>query len=72
MNLVRSICSASLNLRNKCFIKVRQPLQKVVVYVKDISLPDELVKNIKDEINVKQVEFVEVFNNVEYVEKQYL
>ena len=63
MELVREISTLGQSLRVQNNLKVRQPLQKVEIYIKnkelankdDISWMNEIVK---DELNVKQVEFV--------------
>ena len=55
MNVVRKICSFGLNIRDENRIKVRQPLAKVFVAVKD-PLLQEIVKA---ELNVKDIEYCE-------------
>ncbi len=49
----RRIISLALELRNKATIKVRQPLQKLMV--KQLKLSPEYLEIIKDEINVKEI-----------------
>ncbi len=64
MNLVRKICELGHAERKKLSIKVRQPLQKFKIQsirqAQDKSskfkINEELVKLIKDELNVKQIE----------------
>ena len=56
MEIVRKIVEMGLAKRDEAGIKVRQPLQKLEVRSK--KLEDEYVKLIKDEVNVKNVEFV--------------
>jgi len=55
MNMIRKICSLGLNIREEKRIKVRQPLSKVFVAVKDSSL-QEIVRA---ELNVKNIEYSE-------------
>jgi isoleucyl-tRNA synthetase len=56
---VRTIVSKALELRAKAGIKVRQPLSKLRVKSKDsgASKKTELIDLIKDEVNIKHVEF---------------
>ncbi len=60
MDLARRIASLGLSARNNANLKVRQPLAKVVVHVREGSaeLPAELVDIVRDEINVKVLEFI--------------
>ncbi len=66
MNMAQVISSLVLSLRKKVNIKVRQPLQKVLLPVmnermkEQISLVSELVKN---EVNVKEIEFLDADNS---------
>ncbi len=53
MKRVRDIVSLALEARSRANIKVRQPLQKLVV--KDLNLEEAFVELIKDEVNVKEV-----------------
>ncbi|MDD5071194.1 MAG: isoleucine--tRNA ligase [Patescibacteria group bacterium] len=57
MEQVRKIVELGLAERDKAVIKVRQPLQKLKA--KSEKLKAEYVELIKDELNVKEVEFVE-------------
>ncbi|MGB9521388.1 MAG: DUF5915 domain-containing protein, partial [Anaerolineales bacterium] len=60
MALARQVASLGLSARNAAGLKVRQPLQKVLVYAGEThSLLPELVEIVKDELNVKEFEFVE-------------
>lgn len=60
MELARQIASLGLSSRNSAGLKVRQPLSKVLVYAgKTKTLLPELVEIVKDELNVKEFEFVE-------------
>ncbi len=61
MDLAQRICSIILSLRRKVGIKVRQPLQKIMLPVLDSNLKPsvEAVKQlILNEINVKEIEFI--------------
>jgi hypothetical protein len=54
MEVVRSVCSLGLNLREENRLKLRQPLQKAYANMKNV----ELLEIVKEELNVKEVEFV--------------
>ena len=58
MDLARRIASLGLSARNNANLKVRQPLAKVLVHVREGSaeLPNELVEIVADELNVKTLE----------------
>jgi isoleucyl-tRNA synthetase len=61
MNLAQEVVSISLSLRNENKIKVRQPLKKVLVYVKKESNKHTLLQMapiICDELNVKTIQVV--------------
>lgn len=59
MSLARQIASLGLSARNSAGLKVRQPLAKVLVYTGEKrSMDDEMVDIVKDELNVKDFEFV--------------
>jgi isoleucyl-tRNA synthetase len=61
MQLAQDICSLVLSLRKKVNIKVRQPLQKVMIPVlnPDMKVQLEKVENlIKSEVNVKELEYI--------------
>lgn len=61
MNIAQKISSMILGLRRKVNIKVRQPLQKIMVPLLDESFEEkfEAVKNlIFTEVNVKEVEYL--------------
>ncbi len=53
MQETRRIVSLALELRQKADVKVRQPLQKLLL--KKSELPDKYLEIIKDELNVKEV-----------------
>ncbi len=60
MELARQIASLGLSARNSAGIKVRQPLAKALAYAGgEQTLPAELLEIIKDELNVKDFEFVD-------------
>ncbi len=59
MQDVRDIIQTALQLRTKAGIKVRQPLQQLSIMNDKLSITEELVKIIKEEVNVKSVEVVE-------------
>ncbi|HEX4850784.1 MAG TPA: DUF5915 domain-containing protein, partial [Puia sp.] len=61
MQLAQDASSLILSLRKKVNIKVRQPLQKVLIPVLNPGMKDQIlqVENlIKSEVNVKEVEFL--------------
>jgi isoleucyl-tRNA synthetase len=61
MELAQQICSLVLSLRKKEKIKVRQPLQKIMVPVANEKMKEQLVKvesYILSEVNVKAVEYI--------------
>jgi isoleucyl-tRNA synthetase len=60
MELARSIASLGLSARNNSNLKVRQPLSKVLVHVREGSaeLPAALVEIVADELNVKTIEYI--------------
>ena len=58
MALARQVASLGLAARNSAGLKVRQPLSRVLVYAGgQVSLRDELVEIVTDELNVKRLEF---------------
>jgi isoleucyl-tRNA synthetase len=62
MQLAQDASSLILSLRKKVNIKVRQPLQKVLIPVLDPSMRQQLKKVedlIKTEVNVKEIEYLE-------------
>ncbi len=61
MSLAQDVCSLVLSLRKKVNIKVRQPLQKVLIPVLNPGMAAQLLKIedlIKAEVNVKEVEYL--------------
>jgi len=67
MQLAQDLCSMILSLRKKNSIKVRQPLQKIMVPVLDEAFGKQLKhveKLILSEVNVKELEYLEPNNSV--------
>ncbi len=61
MQLAQDACSLLLSLRKKVAIKVRQPLQKVLIPVTSPKMQQQLqqVENlIKAEVNIKEIEYL--------------
>ncbi len=61
MALAQQVCSLVLSIRKKESLKVRQPLQKVLIPVMNGSMQSQLEKVsdlIKAEVNVKEVDFL--------------
>lgn len=61
MQLAQDASSLVLSLRKKVNIKVRQPLQKVLIPVMSLSMQEQLRKVedlIKAEVNVKEIEYL--------------
>ncbi|MCZ2223158.1 MAG: isoleucine--tRNA ligase [Chitinophagales bacterium] len=61
MQLAQDTCSLVLSIRKKVNIKVRQPLQKVMIPVLNPSMKEQLQKVedlIKSEVNVKELQYV--------------
>jgi len=61
MKLARETASQGLSARSNAGIKVRQPLSQVLVHVKEgrAELDDELIEIVRDELNVKDLVFVQ-------------
>ncbi len=66
MALARRVASLGLSARGNAGIKVRQPLNKVMVFVSEGStdLSNTLVAIVADELNIKNFEFVEDASNL--------
>ena len=65
MRLAQDVCSLVLSLRKKVNIKVRQPLQKVLIPALDPQMKAQLQKIeelIRAEVNVKEIEYLEPDN----------
>jgi len=62
MSLVRKAVELGLSKRDEAGIKVRQPLAKMTIRALHLtivdSLSDEYIKLIKDELNIKEIEFI--------------
>ncbi len=59
MSLARTVASLGLSARKAASLKVRQPLAKVLVSAGKATLRPDLVDVVKDELNVKEFNFVE-------------
>ena len=67
MQLAQQICSMGLSLRKKSNLRVRQPLQKIVIPVKDATMREQIERVqhlICSELNVKEIEFLAQDNNL--------
>ncbi|WP_447641937.1 MULTISPECIES: isoleucine--tRNA ligase [Chitinophagaceae] len=67
MQLAQDASSLILSIRKKVNIKVRQPLQKVMIPVLDAHMKTQLEKIedlIKSEVNVKEIEYLEPNNSI--------
>jgi isoleucyl-tRNA synthetase len=61
MQLAQDVCSLVLSLRKKVNIKVRQPLQKILIPVLDPAMHEQLAliqDLITAEVNVKEIEYL--------------
>lgn len=61
MQMAQDICSLILSIRKKAGIKVRQPLQKILIPIYSEAEKSQLQKVeelIKSEVNVKEVEYI--------------
>jgi isoleucyl-tRNA synthetase len=61
MQLAQEVCSLILSLRKKESLKVRQPLQKVLIPVFNPAMQQQLQKVedlIKNEVNIKEIEYL--------------
>ncbi|MGZ5254668.1 MAG: isoleucine--tRNA ligase [Flavitalea sp.] len=66
MGMAQDISSLVLSLRKKVNIKVRQPLQKVLIPVLTDNMKSQIEKIselVKSEVNVKEIEFLESDNS---------
>ena len=59
MDLIRDIISLGRNAREEAKIKVRQPISEVILDGKNRDVISDLVDLIKEELNVKEVEFAD-------------
>ncbi|MDX1917455.1 MAG: isoleucine--tRNA ligase [Rickettsiaceae bacterium] len=62
MDIVREICTAALFVRNENNLRVRQPLALVKVIMNHSTPIKQFQEIIKDELNVKKIEFLENLN----------
>ena len=70
MDLVRDVCSLGRFAREEVNIKVRQPISKLMLPKSDEIIIGDLLPVIKEELNVKEVEFKEDMTEyLEYVVK---
>lgn len=63
MDKVRDICSSGLHIRSEKNIRVRQPLAKLTILMEDPSYIREFDSLVKDELNVKMIEYSDEFAN---------
>ncbi len=62
MDAVRKVVSAVRSIRNEVGIKVRQPLQRILVYTKSKAVREGLplmAAIVQEEVNVKEIQFVD-------------
>ena len=59
MDLVRDLISLGRNAREESKVKVRQPISEVILDGKNKSTIEDLIDLVKEELNVKEVNFVE-------------
>jgi len=67
VNTARTLTSLALSLRKKEQIKVRQPLQKMIIPVKnkaERARIERIVEQLKSEINLKEVELLDDANSL--------
>ena len=62
MDLVRNLISIGRYVREESKIKVRQPLSEALLDGKNKELIDDLIPLIKEELNIKEVKFVDDLN----------
>ena len=67
MQLAQQICSMGLSLRKKSNLRVRQPLAKIVLPVRDVNFKAQVERVehlICSELNVKEIEFLAADNDL--------
>ena len=70
MDLIRDLISLGRNVREETKIKVRQPINEVLIDAKNEELISDLVTLIEEELNVKKVTFIkDVSNYMEFIVK---
>ena len=65
MSMAQTILRLSLSLRKKVNIKVRQPLQKILVPVQSDRMKQQIENDkelIKNEVNIKEIEYLAADN----------
>ena len=62
MDLVRDLIRLGRNTREEASIKIRQPLKKVLLDIKNKEIIGDLTELIKEELNVKEIEYIKDFN----------
>ena len=62
MDLVRNLISIGRYVREEAKIKVRQPLSEALIDGKNKDLINDLVPLIKEELNIKEIKFVDDLN----------
>lgn len=63
MDLARNLVGLGRSARVQCKIKVRQPIQKMLIDGKHYDLINDLVPLMEEELNVKEVEFAQDLAN---------
>lgn len=65
--LARDVIATSMRLRNECQLKVRQPLSSLFVCCDDKNADKIKIfeKNIKDELNIKEIKYINDFSLLE-------
>ena len=63
MDLVRHLISLGRNIREEVKIKVRQPLSEALIDAKNKDMIDDLTPLIMEELNVKEVLYIEDLSN---------
>jgi isoleucyl-tRNA synthetase len=64
MEKVREICQLIHGQRQKASLKVRQPLAKATVKINLSKIDDKLIEIIKDETNVKEIDWIKTDSNI--------
>ncbi len=67
MERAQTVCSLVLSLRKKERLKVRQPLQKIIIPVLSDQMKQELIhveSIIKSEVNIKEIEYLSADNQL--------
>ncbi|HOC92142.1 MAG TPA: isoleucine--tRNA ligase [bacterium] len=67
MEFVRDLCNEGRSLRNKKQVKVRQPLQRIFIRLKEGKLRDgiaPLKDMLTDELNIRDIAFIDSFDDL--------